>query len=153
MKKKTILGIVVLFLLTIGFLSFQVFQSVNFLSSLDECGMSTGPIYGDSISIDIENLKFDQQIDIPHARLGLLNLSDTLAPKLIKLNKAKDVIWAVEFREDSILGLPHQRLSEMKLIEDEFGIRLSFFNDSYGEPGNIYLTDDYNVKYMCLSPM
>jgi hypothetical protein len=41
----------------------------------------------------------------------------------------------------------------MELINDKYGIRLEFFNKSYGEPGRIYLTEDYEVEYMCLSPM
>ena len=63
------------------------------------------------------------------------------------------MVWAVEFKEDSLIGLPYQQLSEMQLINDEHGIRLSFFNNSYGEPGRIYLSEDYELEYMCLSPM
>ena len=153
MNKKIIIGIVVLLLGVIGYFGYQAYQFTKFLDDLGECGMSAGPIYSDPITIDKDNLELEQQIEIPEGKFGLLNLSDSLSPKLIKFDRSNNVVWAVEFREDSLVGLPYQRLSEMELINDEYGIRLSFFNNSYGEPGKIYLTDDYEVEYMCLGPM
>ena len=41
----------------------------------------------------------------------------------------------------------------MELLVEKNNIRLTFFNNSYSEPGRIYLTDDYEVEFMCLSPM
>ena len=153
MKKKIIIGMVVLVLGVMGYFGFQTYQVTEFLDELGECGMSAGPIYGNSITVDIDKVELEQQIEIPGGVFGLANLSDSLAPKLLKFDKSNHVIWAVEFREDSLVGFPYQELSEMELIKDEYGIRLSFFNKSYGEPGKIYLTDDYEVEYMCLSPM
>ena len=127
--------------------------AISWNNSFGDCGMSAGPIYGDSVTVQSENLEIDQLIEIPSGKFGLMNLSDSLSPKLIKFDKRDNIIWAVEFGEDSLVGLPHQRLSEMKLVNDEYGIRLSFFNYSYGEPGRIYLTDDYELEFMCLSPM
>jgi hypothetical protein len=152
-KKEIIIGFVVLVLGVVGYFGYHAYQFGQFLGDLGECGMSAGPIYGDSINVNLDRTGFEQQLDIPNGKFGLLNLSDSLPPKLIKLDKENNLIWAVEFREDSLVGLPHQRLSEMQLIKDEHGIRLSFFNNSYGEPGRIYLTEDYELEYMCLSPM
>ena len=137
----------ILFVIIIGLFA------ISWNSTFGDCGMSEGPIYGDSITIDKENLRFEQRIAIPTGEFGLMNLSDTLSPKLIKIDKKGNVIWAVEFKEDSLITIPHQQLSEMQLINDEHGIRLSFFNNSYGEPGRIYLSEDYELEYMCLSPM
>lgn len=153
MKYKIIIGVAVLIAGILGYLAYTAYQFAEFLDDLGECGMSIGPIYGDSIMVDEEDLKLDQQIEIPDGKFGLMNLSDSLAPKLLKFGNKDNLDWAVEFREDSSIGIPFHRLSEMKLIEDEYGIRLSFLNNSYGEPGKIYLTEEYELKYMCLSPM
>lgn len=123
------------------------------LKSLGECGMSVGPIYGEPITIKGKDLKLEQQIEIPNGMLGLMNLSDSLPPKLIKFDANGKLIWAVEFREDLNVDIPYNSLSEMQLVKDKYGIRLEFFNYSYSEPGRIYLTEDYEVEYMCLSPM
>jgi hypothetical protein len=149
MKKKIILGVIVLIVVIVGYFGCLVLQ----MKSLGECGMSAGPIYGEPITINMEDLELDQQIVIPKGMLGLMNLSDSLSPKLMKFDVHGKLIWAVEFREDSNVDIPHNRLSEMELINDKYGIRLEFFNYSYSEPGRIYLTEDYEVEYMCLSPM
>lgn len=154
MKKKVITGIAVLIIIiAIVFFTYQAYQFTEFMSELGECGMSVGPIYGNPLNFDSANLVLEQELKIPDGKLGLMNLSDSLSPKFIKLDKNDSLIWIVEFPEDSLIGLPHQMLSEMDLIEEEHEIRLSFFNESYSEPGNIHLTKDYELKYMCLSPM
>jgi hypothetical protein len=149
MKKVIISGTIVLILGIVGYFGYLVFQ----FKGLGECGMSAGPIYGKPISINMEDLKLDQKIVIPNGMLGLMNLSDSLSPKLIKFDVHGKLIWAVEFREELNVDIPHNNLSKMELINDKYGIRLEFFNNSYGEPGVIYLTEDYEIEYMCLSPM
>jgi hypothetical protein len=149
MKKVILLGILSLIVVIVVIFACLVFQ----VKSWGECGMSAGPIYGEPITIKGKDLKLEQQIEIPNGMLGLMNLSDSLPPKLIKFDANGKLIWAVEFREDLNVGIPYYSLSEMQLVKDKYGIRLEFFNYSYSEPGRIYLTEDYEVEYMCLSPM
>lgn len=150
MNKKIIFTLLAVLL---GYFGYLAYQFSDFMEESGECGMSVGPIYGESIKLDQEDLDLEQQIDIPVGKLGLMNISDTLAPKLIRFDDNDEIIWAIEFREDPKIDIPYRQLSEMKLIQDEYGIRLSFFNRSHLEPGKIYLTDNYDVKYMCLSLM
>lgn len=149
MKKAILLGILSLIVVIVVIFACLVFQ----VKSWGECGMSAGPIYGEPITIKGKDLKLEQQIEIPNGMLGLMNLSDSLPPKLIKFDANGKLIWAVEFREDLNVDIPYNSLSEMQLVKDKYGIRLEFFNYSYSEPGRIYLTEDYEVEYMCLSPM
>lgn len=120
---------------------------------MGKCGMSAGPVYGTPIRIKRADLKLEQRIKIPNGALGLMNISDSLPPKLIKFDAHGKVIWAVEFREEPDVDIPHQKLSKMNLVNDKNGITLEFFNYSYSEPGRIYLTKNYELEYMCLSPM
>ena len=152
MKKKIIIGVSVLIIGVVGFWGYQFYQFTEFLDDKGECGMSVGPIYGDTLNPNKINLDFEQTIEIPNGKFGLMNLMDTLAPKLVKFDKNDNLIWAVEFKEDSTIGIPYQKLSKMDLIKDEYGVRLAFFNHSYSEPGKIYLTDNYELEHMCLSP-
>ena len=62
-----------------------------------------------------------------------------------------NIIWAIAFPEDSI-DFPHKKLSEMELDTCFSGYCLSFFNNSFGEPGTIHLDSNYNFLYMCLKP-
>ncbi len=147
---KYITGIVGVLLLIVGI--FLGLFAISWNNTFGECGMAVGPIYGDLIKINKQDQVVEQKIEIPLGAFGLANLSDSLSPKLIKFDNSGNVIWAVEFREDPLF-IPHQKLSKMELRNGENGVSLSFFNNSYDEPGTIYLTEDYELKYMCLSPM
>ena len=152
MKKKKVLLLAVL-ISVIAFIGYQLHSWNDSFNDLGVCGMSVGPCYGATIEIDMDTVSIEQYIDIPTGTFAFANLGDTLTPKLIKLDASKEVVWAVEFKEDQDCSIPHRKLSEMKLVEDEYGRRLSFFNLSYGEPGTIHLDKDDEFKYMCLSPM
>lgn len=149
MKKAIIVGALTLIAGIVICFACLVFQ----VKSWGECGMSAGPIYGEPITINVKDLKLEQQIKIPNGKFGLMNLSDSLPPKLIRFDANGKIMWAVEFKEDLNVDIPYRSLSEMQLVKDKYGIRLEFFNYSYSEPGRIYLTEDYEVEYMCLSPM
>ncbi len=149
MKKVVIIAILILITL-VGYFFYKMYEFTEFLDEVGECVMSDGPVYGDTIAIHDKNLNLEQQIQIPNGKFGFMNLSDSLSPKLIKFDKDDNIIWAIEFKQDSMV-LPYQELSKMRLVKDGYGIRLSFSNYSHGEPGVIYLTDEYNVEYMCLS--
>lgn len=149
MKKEILFMVMVLMVGIVICFACLIFQ----VKSWGACGMSAGPIYGEPITINVKDLKLEQQIKIPNGMLGLMNLSDSLPPKLIRFDAHGKLIWAVEFREDLNVDIPYNSLSEMQLVKDKYGMRLEFFNYSYSEPGRIYLTDDYEVECMCLSPM
>lgn len=155
MKKGKKIGVAILILSiwALGFFSYHIFQFAEFMDELGECAMMAGPIYGDPIIVNVDSLSLEQEINIPNGKFGLISLSDSLPPKLIKYDLEDSLIWAVEFREDTLIGIPHQRLSEMTLRETEQGYILSFFNVSNSEPGNIYLTENFELEYMCLSLM
>jgi hypothetical protein len=131
----------------IGLAIFQVYYTFS------GCGMSVGPVYGEPINVKKVNLQLDTLILIPSGKFGFSNLTDSLPPKLIKFDTNDNIVWAVEFKEDSLISINHQQLSAIVLRDGANGKMLSFFNESYGEPGNIYLTDDFELEYMCLSPM
>ena len=135
----------------LGSMFYLIYRAANSFPGSSECGMSVGPIYGRSIVG--ESFEIEQIIEIPDGYFGLNNLHNDLSPQLIKFDENDSVLWAVEFEADSTVGIPYKKLSEMDLRKDEYGVRLSFFNQSYGEPGAIYLAEDYELEYMCLSPM
>lgn len=149
MEKLFFKGILFLIISTAVFFVCLIWQT----KSMGKCGMSAGPVYGTPIRIKRADLKLEQRIKIPNGALGLMNISDSLPPKLIKFDAHGKVIWAVEFREEPDVDIPHQKLSKMNLVNDKHGITLEFFNYSYSEPGRIYLTKNYELEYMCLSPM
>lgn len=126
----------------------------NSLSDFGPCGMSDGPVYGAPVDLKLETLTIEQYIDLPDGNFGLANLSDSLPIKLIKFDAAGKELWAVEFSGDSsTVSIPHFKLSEMTLKQNKYGVKLEFFNYDHYEPGRIYLTEDFEVKYMCLSMM
>ena len=149
--RKIIKMIGILLLIMLGVFAYQANQLTIFLNDLDDCLMMDGPIYGKSISLNAEDLEMEQEIKIPNGKLGFLNLSDSLAPKMLKFDDLDNLIWAITFQSDSLENIPHQKLSEMALIKEKNEVVLSFFNYSVGEPGKIYLTKGFDFKYMCLS--
>lgn len=149
---KTLKILLIIIILIGGLIGFLGYLGNQTFSDMGECGMSAGPIYGDTIDVDTKLIDIEQFIDIPNGKFGLMNLMDSLTPKLIKFDSKGNILWAVEFGKDTLIGIPHQNLSEMELIKDKYGLRLTFFNHSYSEPGRIYLTEDYEIEFMCLNP-
>lgn len=153
MLRRILIIIGVVFLVGLAFLGYQLYQVAQVLEDMGPCGMSIGPCYAQPVNLPNPKPDIEQWIDFPDGKFGLMNLSDTLPPKLIKFDAAEQIVWALEFPADSLCSIPHHTLSEMKLDNSEYGIQLSFFNHSFGEPGRIYLDSNYDVEYMCLSSM
>tara|TARA_Y100000589_G_C27109617_1_gene611643 strand:- start:656 stop:1180 length:525 start_codon:yes stop_codon:yes gene_type:complete len=103
------------------------------------------------IPLNLDTVKIDQKLKINGGSLLLSNLKNDRDPQLIKTNNSGNIIWAIAFSEDSI-DFPHKKLSEMELDTCFSGYCLSFFNNSFGEPGTIHLDSNYNFLYMCLKP-
>ncbi|OJJ19577.1 hypothetical protein BKI52_22480 [marine bacterium AO1-C] len=147
MNRKTyipIIGCLILVSMIIYFFT----QPSGSENSLDNCGyMLSCP--GKTIQVKLDTMKVDQYVDIPTGgKFALCNIKDTLSPKIIKIDKGSNVIWAVDLSKKSC-WIPHNKLTDVKLIDKT----LAFFNESYSEPGSIYLDKNYDIKLICLSPM
>ena len=99
-------------------LGFILWDFLRFVNSLDECVMNIGPIYGNKVNL-VDSISLEQEISIPNGKLGLIHLSDSLAPTLIKYNTQDSILWAIEFPEDSIV-IPHSKLSQMRLNNSRY---------------------------------
>jgi hypothetical protein len=113
--------------------------------------MEDGPNLGKKISIDIKKIDVEQAFNIDGGKLYVSNTqkneidSDTLPPILFKINSNYQVAWAVELRSNN--EIEFFAMEDIKL----FGHELHFFNSTHLEPGVIYLDENFNFKYMCLS--
>ncbi|MBK7339684.1 MAG: hypothetical protein IPQ10_08720 [Saprospiraceae bacterium] len=123
--------------------------------SMGECGMDTGPVYGQKINIEINKIIIDEYLTIPGGQFGISNTNnrklstDTIPPILVKLDNKRNLIWAVKLDSESS-GIPLYEMDNIKLLDDKYGKRITFFNSSYSEPGTIYLTDEFEFDYLCL---
>jgi hypothetical protein len=153
MKRKLLIGLGVIILAAVGFYGYNAYQFVSFVNDLGECGMSGGPCFGQNINLKLNNAKVDQYLDCPNGQIGFISIQDTLTPIVFKIDSNSKLLWALKLESDSCSGIPLRQMSGMEILEDDGMKRIYFFNQTYSEPGTIYLTDDYNFKYLCLSPM
>lgn len=153
-KLKSILAVV------LPFVGFALLILALFLHSLPgtwQCGMSAGPIYGQSIQISLDTMHFDEYLDIPGGQFALSNTIpaaggiDTIPPILVKFDKQHRVVWALRL-DAKESGIPLYEMGGMSFYEDD-DKRIYFFNKSYSEPGSLFLDNEYNLRYVCLSPM
>ena len=125
MKKILLFIILVVVLIVFGYFTFLFYSFSDAIEQSDHCVMNVGPIYGDTVPI-IAPPTLEEEIQIPKGKFGFLHLTDTLSPILIKFDSDNVIQWAIEFKADSSLSLPYQRLSGFEMKEDEYGIRLHF---------------------------
>ena len=151
MLKKILISAAITAIIIVSFLAYLGHQFSKSLQEMGDCGFSAGPIKNISISLNLDTVKIDQKLTINGGSLLLSNLKNDKDPQLIKTNNSGNIIWAIAFPEDSI-DFPHKKLSEMELDTCFSGYCLSFFNNSFGEPGTIHLDSNYNFLYMCLKP-
>lgn len=125
---------------------------------LGECGMSYGPLYGHRINVKLDEITVDTYLPYPGGEFAISNTPvgnngrDTIPPLLLKLDRHRNVLWAISLdSEDDIISLYSIGASRLEI--DENRISIWFFNESYMEPGRIFLTDNFDFDYMCLSPM
>ena len=117
--------------------------------------MDTGPVYGQKINVEISKLKIDKYLTIPNGEFGISNTNnpkittDTVPPILVKLDNKQNLIWAIKL-DSKRCGIPLYEMENIELLEDKNGKRITFFNSSYSEPGTIYLTDEFELNYLCL---
>ena len=156
-KKKMFVTLLSIVTLTISFLGYYVYQLNSFFESMGECGMEAGPIYGEPVNISLTDLEIDTFISIPNGQLAIANtnvennLRDTIPPIFIRLNNKKEIVWAISLKSNC--GVPLYAMDYISLTNSEYGKSISFFNKTYGEPGTIYLKENYEFEYVCLSPM
>ena len=98
--------------------------------------------------------KFDQFIKIPTGKIGFANVNDTISPKVVGFDLYGNEVWVVELIQDTICDIPIKMMSNIRLnIDNKNEPYISFYNDSFGEPGKIYLTKNFEFDYLCFSPM
>lgn len=155
-KKLLITGSIIITI----FIGYKLYQFISLINSFDECGMSAGPIYGLKITAKLDSLNIKTYISIPDGQLAISNTTvdsnsvDTFPPILLKLDKKKNVIWAVSLNSKADnYDIPLYSMENIQLVNDKNGKRIEFFNESYMEPGIIYLKENYDFDYLCLSPM
>ncbi len=154
-KKPVKILIIIFSAIFIVLLSIAIFYFYNFcrfMDSLGECGFDAGPYYGKKINIDFKTFKYDEFIEVPNGKIFVSNEHDAMPLILLKTDKANNVIWAYEFVMEKEELIPFSSISNLQLVEGKKYKSINFFNNSYSEPGSIYLTDDYDFKYICLSP-
>ena len=116
-----------------------------------DCGIEDGPLYGRKTFVDIETVIVDESFKIPGGKLFICNTPtvdlelDSLAPILFKLDSNDHVVWAVELKSNNEIDL--FAMEDCRLN----GHELHFFNSTHFEPGVIYLDENFDFKYMCLS--
>ncbi len=116
-----------------------------------DCGMENGPIFGKKLKTNLLSHEVNINFVIPKGRIVICNTgsedleSDNLAPILYKVDSNYNVEWAVELISDKDVKL--YSIEDCRLV----GHELHFFNSTHLEPGVIYLDENYNFKYMCLS--
>lgn len=120
---------------------------------MGDCGMSAGPCYGEKISWDPKKEKVDTWLDCPNGKIGFSHTLDKELPVVFKLDKNGVVKWAYRLDAEACCGIPMLRISGLTLETGKGDPRIVFFNDSYSEPGDITLTDDFDFAFLCLSPM
>lgn len=117
-----------------------------------DCGMENGPLFGKKIKPNVLSFEVNVNFEIPKGRrIIICNTStddlesDSLAPILYKVDSNYNVEWAVELISDKDVKL--YSIEDCRMV----GHELHFFNSTHLEPGVIYLDENFNFKYMCLS--
>lgn len=143
-----VLGI--LSLIAVGFLAYMTYQFADWAEESRVCTMSEGPCVGKVIDIDLSHIKVEDQIQTGEFTFLFSNISDTLPPKVIKINATEQVLKAWEFGPEDGCSIPHQRWSGFRVEDSPSTRRISFLNESNYEGGSLYLDADYNLEYLCL---
>ena len=118
-----------------------------------ECGFSAGPYYGDKIEINYNNLKIDHFISIPNGKIIFSNINNDNPIIIAKASNKNNITWAYKFLSEKNTELPFTKITILEYIENKDKKIIHIFNDSYSEPGKIYLDKNYNFKYLCLKPL
>lgn len=98
--------------------------------------------------------QIDTLIHLSSGKLAFLHTQDSLVPIIGKLDSNNTWNWAVELSpSDSTSWVPLKAMSGSKLETRNGANEIHFFNDTFYEPGVIFLNSDETFNYMCLSPM
>ena len=151
MNWKLIGGVFIIVIGLFVYFAYTFVKSVEGFSEMyadDPCSSYKGI----EVEISLDTVLIDKYIDIPNGKFAFANLQDSLPPKMIKLNSKNKVLWTRAF-PDSVCWIPHNKISINRLYEDEYGLKIDCFNDSYSEPITIFLDENYDFKDMYISPM
>jgi hypothetical protein len=153
MKKPLKIFLLFLFCISllIGVITIIINQTFKHIDNV--CVYSSGPCYGSKINISLDSIITDKIINLENGRLHFTNTKDSISPSIIYTGLDNEIIWAIKLiSQTEGCELPIYQMSNIEIdSEDKFTI--SFFNESYQEPGRIHLTKDYEFEAMCLNPM
>jgi len=155
MKEKWIFIVVFILVGSCSVIGYHFYQWIKYMNELGKCGIANGPCYGIKVDLNLKTQKVDEYIAIPNGKIGFINIrdnADTLAPIIFKVDQTSKLKWAWRLVPDSC-GIPLNEVSGMRLSTENGKNVIGFFNNTYSEPGRIYLTDDFDFDYVCLSPM
>jgi hypothetical protein len=141
-EMKTIhIVLLVVSIVIVGYITFVTY-------ALGDLGGS-GKCYGKTLYVDLDSIKVEEQLIVSNGKILFSNLTDTLSPIMIKVDKNDNVEYAIKLEFDSdCISLNY--LTGFSFDEKDKKIR--FFNGGYGEPGYIKLTKDYHFDYAYTSP-
>lgn len=153
--KRIALVIGILLCLGIGYFVWATIALNNLLNELGPCVFSSGPCSTISIDIELDTLEVDTFIAIPNGQLALANTQHEAVLILARLDASNTPVWAQKLQGATkcLDPIPLLEISNIYLTSSETGHYVHFFNDSYMEPGTIYLDKNYNFEMLCLSPM
>ncbi len=151
-KRKIVIGILFIFSVLISLAVYELYQWNSFISDIGPCGIGAKPNSGKKINLNLDTVRIDKYIDIPGGKYAIAYSNNNshsysdIPPILIRLDNEKQILWAVILYGDRAF----YKMSSIKLVVDDMGKRIRFFNDNYGEPGTIYLKENYDFDYLCL---
>jgi hypothetical protein len=118
------------------------------------CWWDAGPYYGKKIKVDQAVMVFDQEIKISSGFFKIKDGSAGNAPIIVFTDQSGTPLWSRSLTVGESARVPElTKITPVELIEYNDGKRLSFFNQSYSEPGDIFLTYDYSFSCICLKIM
>ena len=148
--KKYIIGIILLIALT-TFLIVRLTQYNTWIDKHDECFMDDGPCLGKKVKIDKNSYVIIEQIEVPNGTIAIMkekqSFSDTVPPTLVRFDNTHEILWAVSLdTKQSGCEIPLFKMSGLTLSKNNSGKKITFFNETHGEPGAIYLTKEYDFE-------
>lgn len=149
MKKRLII------ILLIGIIAYAIKSCCDFdFKEIDsECGLSLGPcsvMEIERLFLDNEE-EYDTTLITPKGEFSFSHLHDSFPARIYFRNTEGINNWGVELKGGGQCDVSFNVLSNLSFEAGKMPI-ISFYNQSYGEPGKVYLKEDYSFGYLCQSP-
>lgn len=126
----------------------------SFVKSLNDCGVSAGPCLAIDVKDKVDDLiKIDTTIKFENGVFRFANIHDSIPFVVLKYNESLELNWAITIQNDSMCSMPFTKISNIKLNTKASRTPfISFYNEEYREPGKIYLKENFDFGYVCMSP-